>query len=108
MHTHTHARTGSRTHEYADVIYIIQNSVNTQLAWTISRDLRQRKMAAWNGKYGRSVVLEKETRFDVKEPIESLCWRGRSFHVEGPKTEGGGTNSGRSDTRNLEAESIRS
>lgn len=60
MHTHTHARTGSRTHEYADVIYIIQNSVNTQLAWTISRDLRQRKMAAWNGKYGRSIVWRKK------------------------------------------------
>ena len=53
-------------------------------------------MAAWNGKYGRSVVLEKEMRFDVKEPIESLCrgGRGRSFHVVGPKTKGVGTNSG--------------
>ena len=31
----------------------------------------------------------------------------RSFHVDGPKTKGAGTNSGESGTRNLEAESIR-
>ena len=32
----------------------------------------------------------------------------RSFHVDGPKTKGAGTNSGESGTRNLEAGSIRS
>ena len=62
----------------------------------MNNNIRERKTAAWNGKYGRSVVLEKEMRFDVKEPIESLCrgGRGRSFHVVGPKTKGVGTNSG--------------
>ena len=34
--------------------------------------------------------------------------RGRSFHVDGPKTEGAGTHSEGSGARNLEAESIRS
>ena len=33
---------------------------------------------------------------------------GRSFHVDGLKTKGAGTNSGKSGERNLEAENIRS
>ena len=38
----------------------------------------------------------------------SVGGRGRSFNIEGPKTEKGAqTNSGKSATRNLESESIR-
>ena len=66
-------------------------------------------MAAWNGKYGRSVVLEKETRFDVKEPIESLPGRkGKMIPCSGPKDKRCGNQQWWSDMRNLEAESIRS
>ena len=46
----------------------------------------------------------------MNESREGFCrrGRGRSFHVDGPKTEGAGTNSGESGARNQEAESIRS
>ena len=46
----------------------------------------------------------------MKESRKGFCrrGRGRSFHVDGPKTKGSGTNSGESGARNLEAESIRS
>ena len=50
-------------------------------------------------------------RLDWNESREGFCLRGRgrSFHVDGPKTEkGAGTNSGESGARNLETESIRS
>ena len=56
--------------------------------------------------FGKRNVL----RLDVKESRKGFCrrGRGRSFHVDGPKTKGSGTNSGESGARNLEAESIRS
>ena len=44
------------------------------------------------------------------ESTDGFGWRGRgrSFHIEGPKTEKTwGTNSGKSGTRNLEADSIK-
>ena len=46
----------------------------------------------------------------MNESREGFCrrGRGRSFHVDGPKTKGAGTNSGEFGARNLEAESIRS
>ena len=49
-------------------------------------------------------------RLDLNESREGFCrrGRGRSFHVDGPKTEGAGTHSGESVASNLEAESIRS
>ena len=53
-----------------------------------------------------------ENRFDLNESLEGFCWtgRGRSFHVEGPKTEKGQEPAVeiKSGVRNLEAESIRS
>ena len=50
-------------------------------------------------------------RLDFSESREGFCQkgRGRSFHVDGLKTEKAwGTNSGESGVKNLEAESIRS
>ena len=78
-----------------------------------NRDLRQMKAAASNVKHSRPIILRKRFvfKFELKESRESFCrrGRGRSFHVEGPKTEkGAGTSSGKSGTKNLEAESIRS
>ena len=45
----------------------------------------------------------------MNESREGFCrrGRGRSFHIDEPKTKGAGTNSGESGARNLEAESIR-
>ena len=46
----------------------------------------------------------------MNESREGFCRRerGRSFHVDGPKTKkGAGTDSGESDARNMEVESIR-
>ena len=56
--------------------------------------------------FGKRNVL----RLDLNKSREGFCrrGRGRSFHVDGPKTEGAGTHSGESVARNLEAESIRS
>ena len=74
----------------------------------INRDLRQRKIAAQRGKHGRAALLEKNVlNLDLNEAREGFFWRGRgrSFHVQGPKMEK--ANSGKSGTRNLEAESIR-
>ena len=94
-HAHTHKHTHTHTHTMAlahTSILIIQNLIYTpQLEQTINRDLRRRKTAAWNGKHGRSVVSKKRNvlRFDLKESREGFCRRerGRSFHVEGLKTE---------------------
>ena len=55
-------------------------------------------------KRDRSIVLEKVLRLDLKKSREGVCWRGwwRLFHVKVQEP------TGRSDTRNLEVESIRS
>ena len=48
------------------------------------------KTTAWNRKHGRSIVLGKDIlRFDLNESRDGFCGRGRgrSFHVEGLKTE---------------------
>ena len=71
------------------------------------------KAEAQNVKHGRPIILRKRFvfKFDLKESTESFCrrGRGRSFHAEGAEErKGAGTSSGKSGTRNLEAESIRS
>ena len=41
-----------------------------------TRDLGRRKIAVWNGKHCRSIVLEKEIlRFDLKVSREGFCQR---------------------------------
>ena len=49
------------------------------------------KAEAQNVKHGRPIILRKRFvfKFDLKESTESFCrrGRGRSFHVEEPKTE---------------------
>ena len=53
LSVHAHANTGTPTHKYIDYI-----KIDTQPRQTT--DLKQRLTAAWRGKYGRSLVLEKE------------------------------------------------
>ena len=103
-HAHPHAHT---THQYTDY-----TKLNLHTTFTDNRDLRQRKTAAWNGKHGRCIVLEKEKfwgltwmspeRVPVREEGE-----GHSTQ-RGQDRKGTGTNSEMSGARNLEAESIRS
>ena len=70
------------------------------------------KTAARNGKHDRSIVLGKRNvlRFDLKESREVFCrrGRGRSFYVDGPKTQKARELTMESSARNLEVESIRS
>ena len=105
MHAHTH--TGTCTQEHTDYTKI--NLQNLKLA--ANSDLRWMKTAAWNGKDGWSTVLGEFLFVEVtlNESSDGFCGtgRGRSFHVDGPKTEKS-ISSGESGARNLEAKSIRS
>ena len=81
-HTHTHTHRGTRTHEHSEYkAKFTQNGQQTE-TWDGWRQ------AARNRKHGRSAVLGKYIfRLHLNESREGLCWRGRSFHVDGPKTE---------------------
>ena len=61
------------------------------------------KIAVQNGKYGWLTVSEKNVfRLDFSEFMEGFFWRGNG------RSKGAGTDSGKSGTRNLEANGIRS
>ena len=74
--------------------------------------MRRRTTAARNISVVAVYSFEKRNvlRFDLKELREGFCrrGRGRSFHVEGPKTEKARESAVESLVRDLEAESIRS
>ena len=70
------------------------------------------KTAARNRKHGRSTCFRKRNvfRLPLNESRECFCWirRGRSFHVDRPKTKKARKPKVESGARNLEAKSIRS
>ena len=70
------------------------------------------KTAARNSKHGRSTCFRKRNvfRLPLNESRECFCWirRGRSFHVDRPKTKKARKPKVESGARNLEAKSIRS
>ena len=70
------------------------------------------KTAARNRKHGRSTRFGKRNvfRLPLNESWECFCWigKGRSFHVDQPKTKKVCKPKVESGARNLEAESIRS
>ena len=56
----------------------------------INRDLGRKKIAPMRGKTGKCIVLEKDMSWGLiwRSPDRgSVGEKGRSFHVEGPKTE---------------------
>ena len=89
-HTHTQipAHTGTRTHEYSDKTKYLHNLNGQQ-----TENMPFYCFGKRNG-----------FRLDLNESREGFCrrGRGRSFHVDGPKTEKAeGTNSGESGARNV-------
>ena len=103
-----HTHTGTRTHNHSGYtnlnIHSSKRAANARETWNGYRRTEQKTWQVY--KFGKRNVF----RLDLDESREGFSrrGRGRSFHVEGPKTKGAGTNSGESGARNLEAESIRS
>ena len=93
--THTHARTHAHTHRGT---HTRKYSDHTKLKYPQLKmgskclgDLEWMKTSAQNKKHGRSTIFGKKKvfRLDLNESREGFCrrGRGRSFHVDGPKTE---------------------
>ena len=92
-HTHTHAHAHTEAPAHTSMILTRQNLCTTQKWAANSFEMdeetdedRSMKWKTWQGySFGKRAVL----RFDLKESREGFCrrGRGRSFHVEGLKTE---------------------
>ena len=85
----THTHTYTHTHQHCDYLKLNLHSLKR----AINRDLRWMKTATRNRKHGRSTVFLGEKthvfRLHLNESREGFRRRrrGRSFHVDGPKTE---------------------
>ena len=87
-HTHTQTHTGTHTHEH---MLIIQSIIYTQLKVGSKQRFEMDEDNSLEQKTWQVYSLGKRNilRFDLNESRDGFCGRGRgrSFHVEGLKTE---------------------
>ena len=91
-HTHTHTDRGTRTHEHSDytklTLHSLKRTANSD--FTAMDEDSSTDQKTWQiYSFGREKKVFRLHLLHLNESREGFCrrGRGRSFHVDGPKTE---------------------